>query len=87
MAIVSANKWKLARVLPIYDRITPVSDADFESYTECHSVFSHISVVEDNSDMAASYLMINRMVASIKIESGRMVNFKMVMKLVSLFYR
>ena len=59
MTIVSPDKWKLLRVLPIYDHIAPVSDADFESYTERHSVFSHISVVEDNSDMAASYLMIN----------------------------
>lgn len=59
MTIVSPDKWKLLRVLPIYDRITPVSDADFECYTERHSVFSHISVIEDNSDMAASYLMIN----------------------------
>jgi radical S-adenosyl methionine domain-containing protein 2 len=59
MTMVSPDKWKLLRVLPIYDRITPVSDADFESYTERHSVFSHISVIEDNSDMAASYLMIN----------------------------
>jgi radical S-adenosyl methionine domain-containing protein 2 len=59
MTIVSPDKWKLLRVLPIYDHISPVSDADFGSYTERHSVFSHISVIEDNSDMAASYLMIN----------------------------
>jgi radical S-adenosyl methionine domain-containing protein 2 len=59
MTIVSPDKWKLLRVLPIYDHIVPVSDADFGSYTERHSVFSHVSVIEDNSDMAASYLMIN----------------------------
>jgi len=59
MTIVSPDKWKLLRVLPIYDHINPVTDVDFESYTGRHSVFSHISVVEDNSDMAASYLMIN----------------------------
>jgi radical S-adenosyl methionine domain-containing protein 2 len=59
MTIVSPDKWKLLRVLPIYDHIAPVSDADFGSYTERHSVFSHISVIEDNSDMSASYLMIN----------------------------
>lgn len=59
MAIVSPDKWKLLRVLPIYDRINPISDADFDSYTERHSMFSHSSVVEDNSDMTASYLMIN----------------------------
>jgi radical S-adenosyl methionine domain-containing protein 2 len=59
MTIVSPDKWKLLRVLPIYVHIVPVSDADFGSYTERHSVFSHVSVIEDNSDMAASYLMIN----------------------------
>jgi radical S-adenosyl methionine domain-containing protein 2 len=59
MTIVSPDKWKLLRVLPIYNRIESISDADFKSYTERHSVFSHISVIEDNSDMAASYLMIN----------------------------
>lgn len=59
MTIVSPDKWKLLRVLPVYDHIKPVSDSEFESYTERHSMFSHINVVEDNSDMAASYLMIN----------------------------
>lgn len=59
MSIVSPDKWKLLRVLPVYDRIETISDSDFESYTERHSVFSHISVIEDNSDMEASYLMIN----------------------------
>ena len=59
MESVSPDKWKLLRVLPIYDRITPVSDIDFSGYVERHSVFSHITVVEDNSDMEASYLMIN----------------------------
>lgn len=59
MTIVSPDKWKLLRVLPVYDRIETISDSDFESYTNRHSVFSHISVIEDNSDMSASYLMIN----------------------------
>ena len=59
MTIVSPDKWKLLRVLPVYDRIIPVSDIDFFGYVERHSVFSHITVVEDNSDMEASYLMIN----------------------------
>lgn len=59
MATVNPDKWKLLRVLPVYDHIRPVSDDEFESYTERHSMFSHINVVEDNSDMAASYLMIN----------------------------
>lgn len=59
MTIVSPDKWKLLRVLPIYDRINPISDADFDSYTERHSKFCHRSVIEDNSDMTTSYLMIN----------------------------
>lgn len=59
MTIVNPDKWKLLRVLPVYDRIEPVTDTDFKSYTERHSIFSHISVIEDNSDMASSYLMIN----------------------------
>ncbi|MGO3346432.1 MAG: viperin family antiviral radical SAM protein [Marinomonas sp.] len=59
MTIVSPDKWKLLRVLPVFDRIEPVTDIDFAGYVERHSVFSHICIIEDNLDMAASYLMIN----------------------------
>lgn len=59
METISPDKWKLLRVLPIYEHIIPVSDYEFNSYTDRHSMFSDVTVIEDNSDMTASYLMIN----------------------------
>lgn len=59
MTMVNPDKWKLLRVLPIYGRIKPVSDSQFDGYVQRHALFSHLSVVEDNADMQNSYLMIN----------------------------
>jgi len=59
MRLVNPDKWKLLRVLPIYDHIKPVSDSQFEGYVARHNVFLHLAVVEDNADMQSSYLMIN----------------------------
>ena len=59
MRIVNPDKWKLLRVLPIYDHIKPVSDSQFEGYVARNNLFSHLSVIEDNADMQNSYLMIN----------------------------
>lgn len=59
MTVVKPNKWKLLRVLPIYERIDPITDKQFLSYVERHRTFSDVNVVEDNQDMTASYLMIN----------------------------
>ncbi|WP_417594425.1 viperin family antiviral radical SAM protein [Oceanospirillum sp.] len=57
--LVKPDKWKLLRVLPVYEDIRPVDDDEFQNYVERHSPFSDVTVVEDNSDMTASYLMIN----------------------------
>jgi len=59
MRTVNPDKWKLLRVLPIYDHIKPVSDNQFEGYVKRNNLFSHLSVIEDNADMQNSYLMIN----------------------------
>lgn len=59
MRLINPDKWKLLRVLPIYEHINPVSNAQFKGYVERHNAFSHLSVIEDNSDMQNSYLMIN----------------------------
>ncbi len=59
MEVVKPDKWKLLRVLPVYEGIQPVGDDGFRKYVERHSSFSDVTVVEDNSDMTASYLMIN----------------------------
>jgi len=59
MTMVNPDKWKLLRVLPIYDHIKPVSDRQFDAYVQRHELFSHLSVVEDNADMKNSYLMVN----------------------------
>ena len=59
MKMVNPDKWKILRVLPIYGRIKPVSDSQFDGYLQRHELFSHLSVVEDNEDMKHSYLMIN----------------------------
>ncbi len=59
MKVINPDKWKLLRVLPIYDHIKPVSDNQFEGYVKRNNLFSHLSVIEDNADMQNSYLMIN----------------------------
>ncbi len=59
MKVINPDKWKLLRVLPIYDHIKPVSDSQFEGYVKRNNLFSHLSVIEDNADMQNSYLMIN----------------------------
>ncbi len=59
MKAVNPDKWKLLRVLPIYDHINPVSDDQFAGYVKRNNLFSHLSVIEDNADMQNSYLMIN----------------------------
>ena len=59
IAEINPDKWKLLRVLPVYDSIKTIDGKSFQEYVERHSDFSHITVVEDNSDMTASYLMIN----------------------------
>jgi len=59
MKVINPDKWKLLRVLPIYDHIKPVNDNQFEGYVKRNNLFSHLSVIEDNADMQNSYLMIN----------------------------
>lgn len=59
MLMVNPDKWKLLRVLPIYNHIKPVSDRQFNAFVDRHELFSHLTVVEDNQDILASYLMIN----------------------------
>lgn len=59
MTKVKPDKWKLLRVLPIYDSIEPIKDTQFQGYIDRHSEFSDVNVIEDNQDMSASYLMIN----------------------------
>jgi len=53
------NKWKVLRVLPVVSDNLTVTDDQFESFVSRHSHFSDILAVEDNQEMAESYLMID----------------------------
>ena len=57
--ILSPDKWKILRVLPVYGEQLTVSDIQYYSYVKRHKRLSLISTVEDNTDMWQSYLMIN----------------------------
>jgi len=59
MAVINPDKWKILRVLPVHNHKLAISDPQFESYVKRHSLFSHVTVKEDNDDMWQSYLMIN----------------------------
>jgi len=59
MRTVRPDKWKILRVLPIYDRIEPITDIQFQNFVKRHRSLSHVSIIEDNTDMTSSYLMIN----------------------------
>ena len=56
---VRPDKWKVLRVLPVYDRIHTISDDEFCRYVGRHESYADVMVVEDNSDMTESYVMIN----------------------------
>jgi radical S-adenosyl methionine domain-containing protein 2 len=59
MGVIQPDKWKLLRVLPVYDKRSAITIEQFEGYVERHSALASMISVEDNSSMQHSYLMVN----------------------------
>lgn len=56
---VKPSKWKIFKMLPVLTDELSISDYDFQQYLMRHDELKHIIVSEDNSEMTASYLMID----------------------------
>lgn len=59
IAKVAPKKWKIFKMLPIVTDQLSVSDDEFQSFLDRHQQHQSIIVSEDNSEMTASYLMID----------------------------
>lgn len=59
METLQPNKWKVLRVLPVFDSIQTISDQQFDAFVERHHTVSHLMSVENNDSMTNSYLMIS----------------------------
>jgi len=57
--LLSPDKWKVLRVLPIANADLTVTDHHFRSFVERHGQFRDILSAEDNQDMTESYLMVD----------------------------
>ncbi|ENM5756535.1 viperin family antiviral radical SAM protein [Vibrio mimicus] len=53
------NKWKVLRVLPVFDSIQTISDQQFETFVERHQRVAYCMLVENNESMTNSYLMLS----------------------------
>lgn len=53
------NKWKVLRVLPVFDGIKTIDDQQFNDYVERHESVSRLMSVENNDSMTNSYLMLS----------------------------
>ncbi|MGL6004242.1 viperin family antiviral radical SAM protein [Aeromonas sobria] len=56
---LNPDKWKVLRVLPIFDSIQPISDQQFSSFVARHQALSQVMSVENNDSMTNSYLMLS----------------------------
>lgn len=59
IASIQPNKWKVLRVLPVFDSIQTISDQQFHAFVERHQPVSHLMSVENNDSMTNSYLMLS----------------------------
>lgn len=59
METLQPNKWKVLRVLPVFDSIQTISDQQFDAFVERHQTVSHLMSVENNDSMTNSYLMLS----------------------------
>lgn len=57
--LISPDKWKALQVLPVLCDDLAVSDALFNQYIARHQSYDDILVLEDNTAMTDSYIMIN----------------------------
>ncbi|MGR5274121.1 viperin family antiviral radical SAM protein [Vibrio alginolyticus] len=59
MEAIQPNKWKVLRVLPVFDSIQTISDQQFDAFVKRHQSVSHLMSVENNDSMTNSYLMLS----------------------------
>lgn len=59
MASLTPKKWKVLRVLPVFDSIPTVSDQQFTDFVLRHQLVSDFMSVENNDSMTNSYLMLS----------------------------
>lgn len=59
METLQPNKWKVLRVLPVFDSIQTISDQQFDAFVERHQAVSYLMSVENNDSMTNSYLMLS----------------------------
>lgn len=59
MREVQPSKWKVLRVLPVFDSIQTISAQQFDSFVERHQSVSHLMSIENNDSMTNSYLMLS----------------------------
>jgi radical S-adenosyl methionine domain-containing protein 2 len=53
------SKWKVLRVLPVFDSIKTISDQQFGAFVARHQALSQVMSVENNDSMTNSYLMLS----------------------------
>ncbi|MGY3945147.1 viperin family antiviral radical SAM protein [Aeromonas tecta] len=59
ISTLKPNKWKVLRVLPVFDSIQAISDQQFASFVARHQALSQVMSVENNDSMTNSYLMLS----------------------------
>lgn len=59
IAEIQPNKWKVLRVLPVFDSIQPISSQQFDAFVERHQSVAHFMSAENNDSMTNSYLMLS----------------------------
>ncbi|WP_235868492.1 viperin family antiviral radical SAM protein [Vibrio ezurae] len=53
------DKWKVLRVLPVFDSIQTISNQDFDAFVARHQLVADVMSVENNDSMINSYLMLS----------------------------
>ncbi len=59
MARLAPQKWKVLRVLPVFDSIPTISDEQFAAFVERHQLVDSFMSIENNDSMTGSYLMLS----------------------------
>lgn len=56
---VGPERWKVLRMLPVLNDDLAITDQQFQSFIDKHPDFLDVMSIEDNDEMAESYLMID----------------------------
>ncbi|MBE1275022.1 viperin family antiviral radical SAM protein [Enterovibrio baiacu] len=59
MRSLQPSKWKVLRVLPVFESIPTVTDEEFERFVKRHQSVQSIMSIENNDTMTGSYLMVS----------------------------